>query len=160
MRENRLTGDFGEYFVAMHFNRNNFQTDIIDHIGIDLMCYQNEKNVQYGISVKFRNIDNGNNSIRIPTKEIVRCYNAAIRRGAVPCYAFGVISKEIIAFRTITLNTLLKNHGYIGIEDINNINTDSISENISLKAIYEWKNKSKLDESILSVFYNRIKMET
>lgn len=162
MRKNRLTGDFGEYFVALHFNRKGYQTDIIDHTGIDLMCYLNDDNedipfdkkVQYGISVKFRNIDNGNEDIRIPTEEIIRCYKASVRRGATPCYAFGIIGKGKLFFRTITLDVFLKKHGYDGISDVNNITTDAISERISLKALSEWKKSEMVKESILSEFYN------
>lgn len=160
MRENRLNGDFGEYFVAIHFNRKGYQTDIIDHTGIDLMCYSdigdgaNEEYEQLGISVKFRNIDNGNSDIRIPTDEIHRCYEAAMRRGATPCYAFGIIGKGKLYFRAITLDVFLKNHGYHGIEDVYNIRTKSISENISLKTLERWKEEEYQKESILTEFYH------
>ena len=154
MRENRLAGDFGEYFVAIHFNRKGYQTDIIDHTGIDLMCYSdNEDSNTYGISVKCRNIDNGNQDIRIPRKEIIRCYEASKTRGGTPCYAFVIIGKGKLYFRAVTLETFLKNHGYSGEGDVYNIKTDSISENISLKAISSWKEPDKLNESIAYAYY-------
>lgn len=114
MRNTEIVGKFGELFVAALFRNMEYEVDLIDAEGIDLVCYDNkDSNIKYGVSVKTRRAKNENGkinySINIDYNDIVYTYKKSKDiRGVIPAYAFVVVDLKRIDVLIVTQDYVFK----------------------------------------------------
>jgi len=143
----KLVGNFGEYYSAMCFLDAGFNVDLIDSNGIDLMCYDENSDKVYGVSVKSRYVTGKvNNSLLLRDKDIKYCHDEAVLRHAAPAFAILVISEDRIDIAAITFEELLQLHGYNSYEEYDGKN---VSVNISLKRRDAWRDYISEDGIII-----------
>lgn len=108
MRNSEIIGKFGEIFTASLFYDLGYTVDMIDAQGIDLICYKDDK--RYGVSVKSRNIQFGENkSINLTYNDITYTNDESKIRGAEPAYAFVVSNLSRIDVLVVTQTYVFEN---------------------------------------------------
>ena len=53
-RHQKIIGDYGERLVCNWLSRSGFEVSVVDHTGIDVIAYNPHTNQRYGITVKSR----------------------------------------------------------------------------------------------------------
>ena len=89
MNKKMVLGIFGEFYVVKEFYSRGAQAvDHVDHDGIDLVVYGEEK---YAVSVKTRDVVlTANGGINLKYSDFSLLYSEAKIRGLVPLFAFSV----------------------------------------------------------------------
>ncbi len=88
-RHSKVSGQFGEIFVAYLLSKYGFEVAQVDHTGLDILAFSPESKRRLGISVKSRTRDrkSANSSINFPLEDVKRLEKACEAFSAEPFVA-------------------------------------------------------------------------